>query len=328
MTVNPSSTNTLAYIGRFAPSPSGPLHIGSLIAALASYLDAKHHGGKWLVRMEDIDPPREEVGAQERILNSLKIHGFEWDGEVMYQSKRLQHYQNLLDALSDYTYPCQCSRPRLMSLHGVYDSHCALHPVDTTSSVMTSTRLSLQGLSNEQILLAENYHDVFQSDQTQSLSGEVGDFILRRKDGLFAYQLAVVADDITQGITHIIRGSDLLSSTPRQRYLWLLLQSLNDKPSFKSQRENDNTTHPLPTYGHIPVASNHLGQKLSKQHRAIPINDQLAFDNLCFAFRFLQQSPPNEIIESKNITSLLQWGSDHWQRKSIPQTLSFVVENE
>jgi glutamyl-Q tRNA(Asp) synthetase len=302
--------STSPYIGRFAPSPSGPLHFGSLITAIASYLDAKHHNGQWLVRMEDIDPPREEAGAAVRILASLKAHGLIWDDSVLYQSTRLDAYANILANIKNATYPCQCSRQRMLELRGIYDGRCQhqTSPIDPAN--MTSTRISLRALSASALTTSEHYSDIIQGDQQQQLSREVGDFILRRKDGLFGYQLAVVCDDITQGITHIIRGSDLLSSTCRQRYLTQLISP----------------HHTLPEYGHIPVASNKIGQKLSKQNKSAPINDGDAFNNLCRALDFLHLKVPFNIVQTQQINALLNWAIEHWERKNIPQTLSVVVE--
>lgn len=303
-----SSRRTSPYIGRFAPSPSGPLHFGSLVTALASFLDAKSQQGTWLVRMENLDPPREEAGAQKRILESLQAHGLEWDGSVMYQGDRLSIYDEALASLNAHTFLCSCSRPRLLELRGIYDSHCHRYPVNLSDDILTSVRISLAALNEQQLSLAEHYTDLFQGKQTQSLQREVGDFILRRKDGLIAYQLAVVVDDIEQEITHSIRGSDLLSSTPRQRYLIQLLQGT------------------IPTYGHLPVASNHLGQKLSKQHKAKGIEDKVAFDNLCKALDFLHHTPPNDIKKERDLQSLLQWSIGHWDRQHIPSAMSFAVE--
>jgi glutamyl-Q tRNA(Asp) synthetase len=305
-----SDSTINSYIGRFAPSPSGPLHIGSLITALASFLDARHHAGQWLVRMEDIDPPREEAGAQQSILNSLKAHGLHWDGKVVFQSQRLECYREILQDLQSKTYQCSCARQRLLELHGIYDGHCQNTPV-IDKNLMTSTRIALNQLCDEKMFIAEHFQDVMQGPQKQNLKKEVGDFILQRKDGLVAYQLAVVVDDMQQGITHIIRGSDLLSSTPRQRYLQLLLGATGDT---------------LPTYGHIPVATNRTGQKLSKQHKAKGIDDNQAFENLCQALLFLNHPTPDSIRYSNNIDTLLHWAINHWRRASIPQAVSVVVE--
>ena len=307
------------YIGRFAPSPSGPLHFGSLITALASYLDAIHHHGKWLVRMEDLDPPREEKGAQELILKSLVAHGLKWDETIMYQSRRLDHYSNVLSTLNSTTYRCKCARQRLLELRGIYDSHCYYHPVSEVSGITTSTRLYINEQLTQTLSISEYYQDIFQGPQHQSLKKEVGDFILRRKDGLIAYQLAVVIDDIDQKITHIIRGSDLLSSTPRQRYLMLLLQEyMHAKPASPAPH--------LPHYGHIPVATNNIGQKLSKQHKASPLDNNKAFDNLCQALSFLNHEIPKHIKDTHHIDTLLQWAIEHWHRENVPKALSFVVE--
>jgi glutamyl-Q tRNA(Asp) synthetase len=303
------------YIGRFAPSPSGSLHFGSLVTALASYVDAKHHHGQWLVRMEDIDPPREEVGAKSRILETLRAHGLHWDGDIMYQSSRLTTYARVLSSLKPMTYLCRCTRKRIEALNGVYDGHCLQNPIPENSTSPSATRINLQALAQDALFQAEHFDDLFQGSQHQTLYSDVGDFILQRKDGLFAYQLAVAIDDISQGITHIIRGSDLLPSTPRQRFLLLLLQ----------QEQGLNNTA-LPIYGHIPVATNHLQQKLSKQHKAPAINNDNAFDNLCAALAFLHQTVPAEVIAQKNIALLLLSAIERWQRNHIPQTRSLVVK--
>jgi glutamyl-Q tRNA(Asp) synthetase len=179
---------------------------------------------------------------------------------------------------------------------------------------MVSTRVKIDILDNEQLFAAEHYTDLFQGEQTQSLAQATGDFILRRKDGLFAYQLAVVIDDIEQGVNHIIRGADLLSSTPRQRYLTLLLQQ---ELGIKST---------LPIYGHLPVATNKKKQKLSKQAKAKAIDNKIAFTNLCRALDFLHQIVPADITSQQDITLLLNWAIKYWQRKNIPQTLAVVVE--
>jgi len=327
----------LPYIGRFAPSPSGPLHFGSLVTALASYLDAKHHHGQWLVRMEDIDPPREIDGAQEIILSSLLAHGLQWDGDVMRQSERLTTYQRVLEQLSPYCYSCFCNRQRLNTLNGIYDGHCLHHgktekeqtdnrnvtkKSEHLHTPKSSTRLRTDIFDNkkEQITSIETFNDLFQQQQKQPLQTHSGDFVLRRKDGLFAYQLAVTIDDIDQGITHIIRGADLLSTTSRQRYLWTILQS---EPSISG---NINNHRPLPEYGHIPVASTPTGQKLSKQNQAAALNNTSAFENLCQAFTFLHHSVPNHISSKADIQLLLAWGIQNWDRAKIPKETSIIAE--
>lgn len=283
------------YIGRFAPSPTGPLHFGSLVSALASYLDAKSQEGKWLVRMEDLDPPREQPGAATEILRSLEAHGLDWDGEVLYQSTRLDAYREQLESLikADLVYPCQCSRQRLHGLKGVYDGHCRTHPV--TAEAPIAWRLKLYDLpgsfAHNEII---NFTDAIQGEQTQNLRTQAGDQILKRRDGFYAYPLAVVVDDVAQGITHIIRGSDLLEVTGRQIFFFQLLGK----------------TPPL--FGHVPLAIQENGQKLSKQNHAPPLLPQYASRNLWQALRFLGQNPPSDLADSSAL-DVLHWGLTHWQ---------------
>ena len=210
-------TPVASYIGRFAPSPTGPLHLGSLFTALASYLDARANHGRWLVRMEDIDPPREIPGAADTILRQLENHGLHWDDSVLYQSQRLRAYQQAVADLVDkqLVYYCQCTRARLRSLNGIYDGHCRSQKLLTADSNATKS-------SAIRILVPDltiTWADLIQGPCSENLAKSCGDFIVVRRDGLFAYQLAVSVDDGYQGITHIIRGDDLLDSTPRQIYL-------------------------------------------------------------------------------------------------------------
>ncbi len=296
-----------SYIGRFAPSPTGPLHFGSLLSALASYIDARVNQGLWLVRMEDLDPPREIPGAAESILQSLQDHGLNWDGEILYQSERLDAYKALIDLLlsTQKAYTCDCNRARINSLMGVYDGHCR-HKEAVTSPHAVRLRLDC-ALDNSTLISAGSFTDLFQGPYGQDLAQEVGDFIIHRKDGLTAYQLAVVADDIFQGITHIIRGSDLLDSSPRQCYLFTLLGA---KP---------------PVFGHIPVAMNEQGQKLSKQNLAPPIDGKKASHNLWEALKFLQQAPPRSLLNT-GVSDILDWASNHWQPGLIPARLGLPAE--
>lgn len=288
------------YIGRFAPSPTGPLHFGSLVSALASFLDARSHSGQWLVRMEDLDPPREQPGAADSILRDLEAHGLTWDGAVLHQSRRHAAYGEALTCLHDthLVYPCSCTRQRLQLRGGTYDGHCARHP--PASKEPTALRVRVNAAT------PITFHDLFQGQQQQNLADEVGDFILRRKDGLFAYQLAVVVDDIYQKVTHIIRGSDLLDSTPRQ--LWLY-QCLGAK---------------APSHGHIPIALNRQGQKLSKQNLAPALEAHSASENLWLALQFLQQSPP-ATLEGAPIQELLAWAVEHWSPHLVPHTLGIEI---
>ncbi len=279
-------------VGRFAPSPSGPLHFGSLVAALVSYLDAKQHGGKWLVRIEDIDPPREVAGASEAILAALSAHGLHWDGDLMYQSQRGSAYQQALAKLQKMgqTYACSCTRQRLASLPNGYDGHCLSQPPEPGAAV--AIKLSCRNYDFK-------FSDLFQGPQHQSLTSPGEDFVLLRKDGLVAYQLAVVVDDMAQGVNRVVRGSDLLDSTVRQALLISLLGGQ------------------APVYGHVPVVEKQNGQKLSKQNqaRAIDINTPQA--NLCQALAFVRQSPPKQLV-TQPVAAILRWAVEHWQRQRIP----------
>lgn len=283
----------LTYIGRFAPSPTGPLHMGSLIAALASYLDARAQRGHWLVRMEDLDPPREPAGAADIILAQLDALGLHWDGSVLYQSQRQDAYEEALRELqhSDLCFACDCSRQRLRALNSVYDGHCREHKPEPGKK--TALRIKI---------LPERFTfiDRIQGEYSQQLADDVGDFVIKRKDGLFAYQLAVVVDDAFQQITDIVRGYDLLDSTPRQLYLQQCLKLAT------------------PRYAHIPVIVNNKGQKLSKQHFATPIDAQNGPFLLHEALKFLGQRPDKKLCQA-SCTELLQWGVEHWDIQAVPK---------
>lgn len=302
----------LNYIGRFAPSPTGPLHFGSLISALASFLDARNHQGQWLVRMEDLDPPREKPEAADSILRTLEEHGLQWDGSVIYQSQRHQAYEEALSKLlnADLVYRCNCTRQQLQMTGGIYNGRCRQQSPNKNDRIALRLKVNdLPSAHREKNAKTTdvNIHfiDAFQHSQHQNLADEVGDFILRRKDGLFAYQLAVVVDDIHQQITHIIRGSDLLDSTPRQLFLFHLLNA------------------PAPQYGHIPVALSREGQKLSKQNLAPPLDAHAANMNLWHALDFLRQSPPTA-LQKAPIADILDWAINHWQPTSIPCSMGIV----
>lgn len=302
----PVETSTAHYRGRFAPSPTGPLHFGSLIAAVGSYLQAKQHDGEWLLRIEDIDPPREVEGATDSILFTLDHFGFEWDGPVLYQSSRSEAY---LDALSQLdheglSYRCCCSRKQIAEQSTqlglppyVYPGTCR----NTQHGGMTpaSTRLLTR---TEKIC----FTDLLQGDYCQQIEREVGDFVLRRADGLFAYQLAVVIDDAYQGITEIVRGSDLLDNTPRQI---VLQQALG---------------FDIPRYLHLPLVVNEDGQKLSKQTFAAALDDTQPTPALWQALKLLGQEPEKELIDERSET-LWQWAVEHWQSEKIPRKLSLLL---
>ena len=286
--------SVLTSIARFAPSPTGPLHFGSLVSALASFLDARQRHGQWLVRIEDLDPPREVAGASDQILKQLENHGLCWDGTVLYQSTRLEAYAAALESLltSGLVYHCQCNRQRIQSLWGIYDGHCSelqLPGKDCAARLrVRDTSLSF----NDQIIGL--YH--------QNLKTEVGDFAVRRRDHLFSYQLAVVVDDEYQSISHIMRGADLLDSTPRQIYLQ---QCLN----FKT-----------PEYAHLPLALNAEGQKLSKQNLAMGLLEGQESQHLWAALHWLRQSPP-EPLQRQSVAEILDWATAHWSVQTVAESL-------
>lgn len=279
------------YRGRFAPSPSGSLHFGSLVAALASFLDAKSNQGIWLVRIEDIDPPREQAGASKKILQTLEAFGLHWDEEVLYQSRQSEYYNDTLQALrqQNLSYFCQCSRAQIKALGGIYQAHC----------------LTLQqGAKDSATRLINHYgihyfNDIFQGEVYCHKALAEEDFIIHRKDGLFAYQLAVVHDDIYQGISHVIRGCDLLEPTARQLTLFATLNK------------------PAPQYGHIPLAVTEQGYKLSKQNKAPAIDNKQPQPALFSALEFLGQNPPTP-LQHASVDEIMTWAIQHWQRKTVP----------
>lgn len=292
------------YIGRFAPSPTGALHIGSLLTALASYADAKAHQGKWLVRMEDLDPAREIKGAASEILHTLEAFGFEWDDGVVYQSQRYHLYQAALDELitQNLAYPCFCSRKdwhaaASLGLDGfVYNGHCRPHLAWQNSSI--NARASTKQAAWRVIVPHEKiaFDDHIIGTYTQNLAHDIGDFVLLRADGYWAYQLAVVVDDAEQGITHIVRGQDLLVSTPRQIYL---------------QRCLKKTT---PQYAHLPLLVNQYGQKWSKQTLAPKLDLTQREQLLRQVMRYLNLPDAPQVNCPQD---LLTWAVQHWQIKTL-----------
>ena len=277
-------TKNTPYIGRFAPTPTGPLHFGSLVAALASYLDAKAHKGKWLLRIEDLDPPREDPNASVRIPEQLLQHGLQWDEGIEFQSQHGERYEQALSQLADdgFTFACQCSRKQLAHTHGLHQDTCCVAHSNQPSAI----RLQVPGQSYG---LTDRVFGHFE----QNLKQDVGDQVLKRKDGLYAYQLAVVVDDYLSGITHIVRGADLLDNTPRQLFL---MQCLG---------------YPQPEYLHVPLALNESGQKLSKQNQASAIEAKDAKANVLAALAFLQQDISPE-MKAASITELLALAVSQW----------------
>lgn len=259
-----------SYVGRFAPSPTGPLHFGSLVAALASYLEARAAKGKWLLRMEDLDSPREQPGAADQILHALERFGFEWDGPVLRQSTRIERYAAVIEDLArrGFAYGCSCTRKELedsaLAIDGsrIYPGTCrhGLAPGKSARAVRLRTHAAAIG-----------FVDRIQGRIEQRVEKEVGDFVLLRADGIYAYQLAVVLDDLDQGVTDVVRGADLLDSTARQIHLQRVLGAAT------------------PRYAHVPVALNDAGEKLSKQARARPLDLADPQRELARARRFLGQ---------------------------------------
>jgi glutamyl-Q tRNA(Asp) synthetase len=262
------------YIGRFAPSPTGPLHAGSLVAAMASYLDAKAHHGTWLVRIEDIDEDRTVPDAADDILHTLQALGMQWDGSVVYQSRRKDLYQGALDRLASHVYPCGCTRREIAdSRIGVASDGAAIYSGTCRSGLAPGkapralrVRVPEPGEADETI----TFEDRLLGTVAQHLASEVGDFVLKRADGFWAYQLAVVVDDAAQGVTDVVRGADLLDSTARQIYLQRLLHVST------------------PRYLHVPVITNALGEKLSKQTGATALDLTRPLETLHAAAQFLE----------------------------------------
>jgi glutamyl-Q tRNA(Asp) synthetase len=295
------ASRAFPYRGRFAPSPTGALHFGSLIAATASYLDARAHGGEWLLRMEDVDAERNVPGAADDILRTLEAFGFAWDGPVLWQGARDAAYAAVLDTLrtAGMAYPCACSRKEIAAratrpaIDGglVYPGSCRAGL--PTGAAARAWRLRVD---NEPVAFA----DRVQGRIVQQLEDEVGDFVLRRADGLFAYQLAVVVDDHFQGITDVVRGADLLASTPRQIYLQHCLG------------------YAVPRYAHLPVATNAAGEKWSKQTLAPALATGRAAAELVRALAFIGQAVPAELGRA-TVAEVWDWAFAHWSFAAIPR---------
>ncbi len=303
------------YRGRFAPSPTGPLHFGSLVAAVGSYLEARtqpaSRHSEWLVRIEDVDAPRTVTGAAEDILRCLTAFGMVWNGEVLYQSTRTAAYRAALDQLHarGVLYGCACTRreiadstlPNTSSIEGpIYPGTC--RDGLPAGRLARATRLRTAGARI-------TFDDAIQGCITQDVEHAVGDFVVARADGLTAYQLAVVVDDAAQGITDVVRGADLLDSTPRQ----ILLQQLLGLPT--------------PRYAHLPVAINAQGEKLAKQTLAQPLDWLNPSPPLVAALRFLGQAPPPGLTQQP-VARIWDWAQTHWQQHRIPTSRSARVDNE
>jgi len=297
--------NSAKYIGRFAPSPTGPLHFGSLLAAMASFCDAKSHHGIWLLRIDDIDPPRELPGAKDAIPRALEQFGFEWDGDIMLQSERMDLYREQSLRLNEKTrlYACNCSRKKLKD-HSIYPGFCnpanAPDPIPdskiqagvlqqfNTADADTAVRVALDG--------TVEFHDEIQGKQVLHHGEHFGDTVVLRKDDLFAYALACAVDD-SDDITHVVRGADLLPTTAVQIAIARLLE------------------HEIPSYAHIPIALNEQQQKLSKQTKAEPIANMPVLATLLEAWAFLGQ---NEFL-AESVKAFWQHAQVHWNLDKVPR---------
>jgi glutamyl-Q tRNA(Asp) synthetase len=294
-----------AYCGRFAPSPTGPLHFGSLVAAVASYLEARVRGGEWLVRREDVDTPRTVAGAADDILRTLDALGMTWDGDVMYQSARSEAYRAAFERLQrdGKVYPCGCSR-REIADSAVFGIENYVYPGTCRPGLAEGRGArSWRVLTNGPVVA---FTDAIQGLVAHDLERDIGDFVLYRADSLYAYQLAVVVDDADQGITHVVRGADLLDSTPRQIYLQRLLG------------------YPTPYYAHLPVAVNAAGQKLSKQTLAPAVDVRNAGAALVSALAFLGQGPPVGLARA-SIADVWRWARDNWRLQRIARKRTITV---
>lgn len=293
-----------SHSGRFAPSPTGALHFGSLLAALASFLQARSHEAAWYLRIEDLDPQRRVASAADDIQRTLERFALHWDGDVLYQSARHSAYEAALDTLTraGHTFPCGCTRRQAltgpMGIEGpIYAGTCrnGLPPGTRPHSIrlrVSDTRIG--------------FHDLLQGEYAQSLARDVGDFVLKRADGYFAYQLAVVVDDAFSGIGEVVRGADLLTSTPRQIYLQELLGL------------------PRPRYLHLPLLVDAEGKKLSKHAQAPALsldNPSLALER---ALRYLGHAPPPEMAGATP-REMIDWATRHWQLERIPARTTLPV---
>ncbi|MEL7311494.1 MAG: tRNA glutamyl-Q(34) synthetase GluQRS [Pseudomonadota bacterium] len=298
-----SVTGTIAtgrpYVGRFAPSPTGPLHLGSLFAALVSLLDARKHAGRWLLRIEDIDPPREVAGATDAILKSLESHALLWDGNLTFQRDSTDRFLNAIEQLrqADHLFYCDCARKSLLAARSLnaYPGTCRHKRLDSGA-----LRVRVYDTIIE-------FHDRWQGAQKANLGDRPGDFVIRRRDLLFAYQLAVIVDDHASGVTDVVRGIDLIDSTPRQIHLQALLK------------------YEHPRYGHFPVLTDREGSKLSKQTGSTPIDDADASANLERCLNLLGM-PLASTLRGAPCTEIVDWAIEHYEPCSLLKSKSpFMV---
>jgi glutamyl-Q tRNA(Asp) synthetase len=293
------------YRGRFAPSPTGPLHFGSLVAAVGSFLEARTRGGDWLVRMEDPDPPRIVPGAAEEILRALDACGMHWDGPVVRQSARSEAYHNALHRLraGGMVYSCACSR-REIADSAIAGVEGFVYPGSCRRGVPPDKRARAQRVMTRGAMIV--FDDALQGRIEHDLEKDIGDFVLYRSDRVYAYQLAVVIDDSEQGITDVVRGSDLLDSTSRQIHLQRLLGL------------------PTPRYAHLPVALGENGEKLSKQTLAAPVEAARPVPALAAALAFLGQRPPADLARAP-LADFWQWALTRWNLARVPRVRTAQV---
>lgn len=295
--------NVMDYRGRFAPSPTGLLHFGSLLAATASYLQAKKHHGEWWLRIEDIDPPREVEGAGQQIIRTLKDYGFNWDN-LSYQSQRLDIYQHYTEALlnNQNAYYCGCSRKEIILNNSKNNYPATFYPGTCRNGLQGKQARSIRiQIGNPDITIK----DAIQGTQTLSLNQSFGDFVIKRADGFYSYQLAVALDDSLQNMTQIVRGCDLLESSFQQNYIQQILHLKQ------------------PTYAHIPVALSQSGKKLSKQLAAKAITTESPQIVLWYALQYLGQQPPNK-LKTQNLRQIWQWGFENWELNKIQRIQSLI----
>ncbi|WP_108649885.1 tRNA glutamyl-Q(34) synthetase GluQRS [Dongshaea marina] len=291
MTSIESSPISHSYRGRFAPTPSGPLHFGSLIAATGSYLQAKSQQGKWLLRIDDLDTPRVVPGAASQICKTLERYGLHWDETIVYQSQHFERYQAIIETLKQQqlTYYCRCTRKEIKAIGGIYLGHCRKL---TNSADQSSIRVRV-----DQPL--DGFFDKLQGEIAVEPHLAEEDFIIRRRDGLYAYNLAVVVDDHQAGITEVVRGADLLSTTVRQRHLYQLMR------------------WPEPDYLHLPLAVESHGHKLSKQNHAPALDLDNPEPQLWLALKFLGLKPPLELHQAP-VEEQLEWAGSKWNPAQLP----------
>ena len=302
-----SANHSTIYRGRFAPSPTGAVHYGTLVAAVGSYLQAKNNNGEWLVRMEDVDVTRKVNGADVDILNTLEAFGFEWHGDIVYQSQQTQHYQDALDQLisQSLVFSCVCSRQALAEFNSeIYPGTCRTRLLGKADKNITKEPYALRIIADDVTI---EFNDTVMGRQIQNLKRECGDFIIKRRDNLFAYQLAVVVDDALQNISEIVRGADLLTVTPRQIYLQ---QQLN---------------YPTPNYCHLPLAVDAKGNKISKSEGTAKVNINDKEKLLVSVLQFLSQTPPNDLADS-SLNDIWTWAIKHWDISLVSKAITIKTE--